>query len=790
MRNDSPTAGVRRPGQVPVPPTTLVGRRGVRASVRRALETSPFVTLTGPGGIGKSRLAVAVATDLAERFVDGVWFIDLTALPAELSIDEYALGIVTGRKHGGSHARAELAGFLRHRRSLVIFDNCETLVGESIRVITAILAAAPETRVLATSRAAFDSLRERVIDVPTLSLPDEGPSASLATAAQSEALHLLLDRVAPVRPDFRLDEENWRIVADVCRRLEGNPLAIELVAPRLRSLTLDRIIRSLDDRLSLTSNDLSVPERHKSIRDMIAWSWNTCTRDERIVWRRCAVFSGGFDLTSAETVCSSDELSVESVWQLIDSLVAKSLIVAASDGENIRFRQLETIAEFGREQLAATDETEIVARKHFDSFAALASNAMRAWPSGDQEGIVAMMRLERSNFASALGWGIATAETRAEACTLATNLRIHWSVDGFLGDGRRWLGRTLELMREPDANRCDALWVLGWIELLQGDFDAAEEHLDEAEHLANTIQGARNVSHIDALRGTATLWRGRAAQAAPVLERAHATALTSQDDVPGPRFVGMLTALACIELEDWDRLRSLEESHAEPTEFARDPWAVSQLEWAFAFAAFRSGRLEESRERFRRAYASSCAFDRVGAALKAETSSWLAASLGDDDRSAMLHGAATAIWSDLGTSIQAFGLTLAAQSRTNTEALRKRFDAQRLAALADAGAALDPDALARVAIGDDVRDVSLPSPADDDPLTPREREVARLMGDGLTNRQIATRLVLSARTVEGHISRILAKLQFESRAQITAWSVKRTHDEASTANASGHEGTT
>ncbi len=649
------------------------------------------------------------------------------------------------------------------------------MLGDAIRLITGILSNAPDVRILATSREAFDSLRERVVEVGPLSLPAMSGSADLRMATQTESMRLLVDRVVPVRPDFRLDETNWRIVAEVCRRLEGNPLAIELVAPRLRSLTLEQLVSGLDDRLSLASNDRSVPERHRSIRDMIAWSWNTCTDSERAVWRRCAVFSGGFDLSASEIVCSDADVPREAVWQILDHLVAKSLVVAVADSESMRFRQLEMISEFGREQLRMSGEADAVAERHFRCFAQIAHEVVAVWPEADQQSAVWMMRRERSNFARALEWGLTNPGRRAEACRLAVDLRIHWAIDGYLSDGRRWLGRVLELEPDDPRDRCDALWVLAWLEILHGDLAVAEVHLADAERWAVGLADESVLGHIEALLGTTMLWRGLPEAAWPVLQRGHERARTVEDSVPGPRFVGMLTALALVDLGEHVRLQELEDLHADDERPGLDRWGGSQLEWAFALAAWRSGRLDEADWRFRRAFESNSAFDRVGTALKVDVRSWLAVSRGEYVRAAMLSGAAASIWSNLGTSISAFGSTLAQQAEAAEANLRLHIAEPRLRSLLAAGAALDYDALVRLATGGEVPGVD---DSGDDPLTPREREIGELLGEGLSNRQIATRLVLSPRTVEGHISRILAKLQLESRGQITAWALRHSSEGA------------
>lgn len=754
-------------GNAPVPATSLVGRRAARTAVRRALEQTSFVTLTGPGGIGKSRLAIAVAEDVLPKYPDGVWFIDLSELPVDVKIEDYVLDAIAGPDHSQRRSEGRLISYLRSLRALLIFDNCESQLGPAIKLITRILSSGRDIHVLATSREAFDSVRERVIPVQPLGVPDADAMVDPYHVAQFDSVKLLLDRASAVRPGFRVDEDNWRMVASVCSRLEGNPLAIELVASRLRSLTIGEVATSLADRLSIATKDLSVPVRHKSLRSMIDWSWDLCTESERVLWRRCSMFAGGFDLAAAERVCGSEGFA-DAVWAVIDHLVAKSLIVATSTGASIRFRLLETIAEYGREQLSASGELDTISERHFDYFASVAQTACDDWGSSSQPDVVTAMRTERSNFARALEWSFTAAGAQSRGMRLAANLRIHWAVDGFLRDGSRWMNRALAGSDEPSEVRGDALWVSAWISILQGDATAAEARLAEAWEIAESLADDRLRAYVHLFRGTADLWRGDLDIALERLGAAHAYfAAATRDECPGPHFVSMLYALALAETGHYDEIRELDDGNPSRPEHETERWGTSQLLWAYAYGIWMAGDYETASARLQHALRMNLAFDRVGTALKIDSLAWMSASRRQLQRAARLLGAARAIWSDLGTSIAAFGTKFAERSDDCYAALQAAISPTQLDSFLAEGARLDYESLLAYAV--DTKNSAAVTGSNGDILTARERQVADLLADGLSNRRIAERLVLSPRTVEGYVASVLSKLALESRSQVVAW---------------------
>ena len=390
------------PGHLPVDLTSFVGRRSEVADTKQALAQSRLVTLIGVGGVGKTRLAVRAATDVRRAYADGVWFVDLSTLnDEELLVSTVATALELQSRSRG-WAPAALARHLTERDLLIVLDNCEQVRDACAVLVDTLLRACPSLNELAMSRQALEIIGERLVAVHPLGIPDAGDTPSPDALEKYDAVVLFTERAQAVAPGFQITEENHEAVATLCRRLDGIPLALELAAARLRVLSPQQIVARLDEHTALLRSGSSVaPERHRSLRSLIDWSYGLCSPEEPTRWARLAVFAGTFDHEAAEEVCAGDDLPQVLVLDLLTGLVDKSILLTEAGVDAVRYRMPETIRAFGREQLAATGEESTLRRRHRDHFARMYL-AHEQWFGPRQRELLAGMLLERDNYRAAL----------------------------------------------------------------------------------------------------------------------------------------------------------------------------------------------------------------------------------------------------------------------------------------------------------------------------------------------------------------------------------------------------
>ncbi|MPY63579.1 LuxR family transcriptional regulator, partial [Streptomyces spongiae] len=638
-------------GNLPAALTTFVGRRRDLAEIRRRLGAARLLTLTGVGGVGKTRLALEAAVAARRGFADGVWLVDLAPVrdpSAVASATATALGVPD---LGARPVLDQLTGHLARRRALIVLDNCEHLVDACAELAEALLSGAPGLRILATSRRTLGIGGEHVCTVPPLSVPDE-------------AVELLLDRASAIRPEFRVTEANRDTVTRLCARLDGLPLAIELAASRLRTLTVEQVTDRLEDRFALlTGGSRTARPRQRTLRALIDWSYELCSPAERLLWNRLSVFAGGFDLDAAEGVCSGDGVPREDVLDLVDRLVAQSVVLSTAHEGTARYRMLETIRQYGRRRLAESGPTEErrLLRRHRDHFRALAEHLAAHWYGPGQEEALTRLRTEHGNLRVALeyGGGEPTVDDDAQASlALVAALRYHWCADGFLGEGRRRIDRALAGAPEPTPARARALWVAAWAALLQGDHDSADRRLDEAEELGERLDDTVVRAYVRGLRGTSALFRGRLEEAASRYEDAVA-AQTAAGEGTGVLFSLFQLVVARAHLGD-PRAEDTGRHAVATAEAHGERWCRSYALWALGHDAWVRGDPESGMALTRAALEIQRGFnDYVGVALMLELFAWITASDGDHGRAARVLGCVRALWQDVGTTISAFGPHLA-----------------------------------------------------------------------------------------------------------------------------------
>jgi predicted ATPase/class 3 adenylate cyclase len=477
---------------LPLQPTPLIGREKEVAEVCDLLgaEATRLLTLTGPGGIGKTRLALQAAADLLDEFPDGTYFVQLATLTeAELFISAVAetLGV---REIGEQPLDETLKDYLHERRLLLLLDNFEQVLGAA-PTVTELLTAAPGLKVLATSRAPLGLYGEHELPVPPLTLPDLKLQPPLERLTQYEAVGLFVERARAVKPDFKVTNESAPAVAEICVRLDGLPLAIELAAARIKMLPPKAMLQRLSSRLKLlTGGARDLPERQRTLRATIEWSFALLNEGEQVLFGRLAVFSGGRTLEAIEAICDAEgDLPME-VFDGVSSLLDKSLL-RQEEGPNgePRFVMLETVHEFAREKLKESAEAEEINRAHAQYFLTLAEEANPELKGANQLEWLERLEAEHDNMRAALTWALKRKEVEV-ALRLGGALWWFWSMRGYHSEGRRWLEEALAMDgRVSPEVRAMALAGVGELAFDQGDLDRAQEACQEGLELLEHEEG-------------------------------------------------------------------------------------------------------------------------------------------------------------------------------------------------------------------------------------------------------------------------------------------------------------
>ncbi|POX39004.1 LuxR family transcriptional regulator [Streptomyces sp. Ru73] len=766
----------RRGGELPAETTSFIGRKREIAQIAEVLDRFRLVTLTGPGGVGKTRTAVRAAHQLRDRSPDGVHLVPLSALAEPELLPNTVAAALDLPEQAARPAMEVLTAYLADKKALIILDTCEHLIDACALLADELLCAAPDVRLIATSRQPLDIAGEHILPIPPLSVEDDPDPAARCgrPGPRSDALQLFADRTAAAVPGFTLTDDNLADATSLCRRLDGIPLAIELAVSRLRALSLEEILGRLDRRfLLLTGGRRTTVPRHQTLRTTIGWSHDLSTPQERVLWARLSVFAGEFSLEAAEGVCADDGvLPAEEVLDALFGLVEKSVVLRVETEVGTRYRMLDTIREFGRDQLAAGAEEAGLRRRHAAYFLDRAEEFDAAWTGDTQLSWVRRFRYDQANLRVALETCTGTPGLAYDGLCLATRLWGYWQCTGLYTEGRYWLRRALDVSREPTPERVKALWLTSWYLDVQGERGDNWALLDEAEEIAARAGDARGLAWTLAYRHHAHYFRGTVEGVAEGYEDARRRMAEAGDEV-----ALLITAFQFafahflaggigegIALCD----ESLRRNAAHPQEHWSRSWAL----WVKSVGLWLKGESAQSIECCREGIRSKAALrDTMGIAHFLEGFAWYAAEQGHFERVGALQGAADALWRKAAKEAR-FAIPVLHELHDNAAALaREALGADAFHRAFTEGGSLTLAEAVELALDEDFTKMpELPvragGPADE--LTPRERQVAALVTRGLTNREIAEKLVVSKRTVDSHIEHILAKLGFSSRAQIAA----------------------
>ncbi|WP_442972603.1 ATP-binding protein [Rhodococcus sp. JS3073] len=752
--------------------TSFVGRRRELTEAKRLLSLARLVTLTGVGGVGKTRLAVRVAANVRRAFDDGVWLIELGELSDPDLLADTVVAALGLRKQSSDPSLELLAEHLADRRVLLVLDNCEHLVEAAAVLSETLLRQCPGLRILATSREPLGIGGEAVMRVPPLTVSDPDRPSSLQGLAEHDAVTLFAQRAEATAPGFVLSEANRVTITRICQRLDGLPLAIELAAARLRVLSPQQILDRLTDRYRLlTVGSRGAPVRQQTLKLSIDWSYDLCEPVEQQLWARLSVFAGGFELDAAESL-GTGLLAREEVMDVVARLVDQSILIREEASTVARYRLLESLREYGYQKLREMGEEAALRRRHRDWCLQLVTQAEEEWIGPQQLAWITRLEREQPNMRDALQFCVTEpGEDEAEAgLQVAAALHTLWLTHGLLSEGRCWLDRVLaHHSGQPTAERIKALSANAALAAIQGDLRKGAVLVEEGETLAAYLGDTglqAIVTHVDGLQA---LFGGDLPRAVACFEaalegfRAEGDLMRLIEDLVG-------LELASGLLGDMPRAIACKEEVLAITELYGESVQRACSLWAFALAVWQTDHMHASRLLEQSVRLARVVDDRLNVAMSLEALAWIAAADHLDRRAAVLLGAAAAL------SQTVVGATIAVPTLLtyHDECVRQARRALGMQVFDEEvrhGEAMTFENALAYAL-DEHRTASRTRADTATGLTKRERQVAGLVAEGLTNKAIAAQLVISQRTAQGHVEHVLAKLGFTSRAQIAAWVVE------------------
>lgn len=481
-----------RPNNLPIQLTSLVGRERDLGDVKALLDTCRLVTLSGSGGVGKTRVALQIGADLIDRFRDGVWFADLAPITDPELVSSVIAKVLGISQQEGRRVDESIPRWLKGKQLLIILDNCEHVVEAAARIADAIIHNCSEVLVLSTSRQALGISGEVVHRLPSLAIPDKGLRANEALAYG--AIALFVDRAKAAETRFALTDDNAPIVTNICRRLDGIPLAIELAAARVSVLSIPHLAQRLDERFKiLTGGSRTALPRQKTLVALIDWSYDLLTAQEQTLFNRLGIFAGAFSLAAAATVCGWDGVDEIEILDLLSSLTGKSLVVADTGGERERYHLLESTRAYALEKLNTIGERDRLGRRHGEYFCAQAQESDERYGTSSTETWLASVELEIDNYRAVLEWGLTQGEDTVVGAAIAGALESLWFRGGLAAEGRYWMGLALGRVSEAERPQVVArLWLaLAWLLSGRRMFEAAQRAVVLYESTRDHRRGAR-----------------------------------------------------------------------------------------------------------------------------------------------------------------------------------------------------------------------------------------------------------------------------------------------------------
>ncbi|MEU6674444.1 BTAD domain-containing putative transcriptional regulator [Streptomyces sp. NPDC046925] len=656
VRDEAPAASPlsERGGGLPAETTSFVGRGRERIEAGRLLDVARLVTLTGVGGVGKTRLALRVAADAAGSCPDGVWTVDLAPLTDPRLLDRAVCEALGFQDQSALPGREVLVRRLRDMRTLLVLDNCEHVVTAVADLVHTLLRAAPGLRVLATSRHLLHVQGEHVL--PLAPLPPD------------EALRLLSDRAAASAPGVRVAEAGGGAARQLCRRLDGIPLAIELAAIRLATFSAEEILERLDDRFQfLADTDTGTrgapgaphtpASRYvRTLRGVVDWSHDLCTEPEQVLWARLSVFSGDFGLEAAETVCSGDGIDREQLVRLLSGLVDKSILSMGSRERRTRYRLLETIRQYGGRRLRALGQETVLRRRHLDYYRTMAATTAAQWCSPLEVDWLTALRRELPNIRAALDFSATQPGEAGAGLEITVNLTRtrFWFFSSTLGEGRHWFERTLAPVLPAavaDPALVGAMTLRAWVAMCQGEQDTARTYLTACHRLAGRIPGSEPLPSVLFIQGAdAILIRGCPTSIA-LFDRARRR-MREAGLTGDAHMATMLWAMACTFFGERDAAFEACEEYVADGRARGGSWACSWTRWVHGLTELLHGDPYDAVRLIRESLVPQWDIDdRWGPVWGVESLAWAAEATDEPDYAAQLLGAAAQLRRTTGVAL-------------------------------------------------------------------------------------------------------------------------------------------
>ncbi len=589
---------------LPIPLTSFIGREKEIGTVKQLLaahDRERLLTLTGAGGSGKTRLALEVATKLRDVFPDGVWFVQLAPLSNHTLVAQTVVITLGLHEEANRSALTILSDFLQSKRALLILDNCEHLIQASAQLAETLLQACPTLHILVTSREALGIAGEIPYLVPTLTTPN--PHATLETLPHYEAVRLFVERAQTALPGFALTKDNASAIAKVCHQLDGIPLALELAAARVKTLRVEQIAVRLEDRFDLlTGGSRTALPRHQTLQALINWSHDLLSEPERLLFRRLAVFGGGWTLEAAEVVSVGDGVAAEAVLDLLTQLVNKSIILAErAQGQEARYRMLETIRQYARGRLIEASDDEQICGQHLNFFLQWTEQAEAKLRGPQQLEWLNRIEAEHDNLRAALEWSLVQAERGEDSLRLAGALFLFWHQRGHVSEGRTWLARALTNPVAPRAGaaRARALYAAGYLAHIQGDTMAAKAVLEESAELWRALGAVGQTGLAYALTSLGGSMRdlGDPGAARSIVGEAIAL-FREQDERWGLAYALCILSLAIRDQDDYALARSVIDESVALWQDLGDQWGLRLSNSYLGEVAMRQGDYEEAKRHY------------------------------------------------------------------------------------------------------------------------------------------------------------------------------------------------
>ncbi len=813
------------PNNLITPLSSFIGREKDIAGVKQWFMDYRLVTLTGPGGCGKTRLALRVASELTAAYEHGVWLVEFASLSDPSLIPQAVASVLGVREYPGAELSQILVDFLSSRRSLLVFDNCEHLIAGIANLAQNLLQFCPNLSILATSREELGIPGEAIWGVPPLSLPIYQPWTDPAAAAQtvasylkSESVRLFLARVAAVSPGFALTIENGPWVAEICRHLDGMPLAIELAAARVRSLSVQQISERLNDRFNLlTAGSRTAPLRQQTLAATLDWSYALLTEAERRVLQRLSVFAGGAALEAAEAVCNCDCVRPDEIMNVLAHLVDKSLVEAYQSSAEIRYRLLETIRQYAREKLSEQRDEENCRDCHLDYFVHWAEKAEPILTGPDQIQGLERFETEHDNLRAALEWSSLN-ENRARAgLRLAAGCGIFWRYHCYVSEGRRRFSVALapecvqdrskvhahalvesanlaylqadypaeqellegalpiwrELGQEGRSGLAFTLELFGEIKTAEGYNDSALPLFQEALNIYSQLNEKDGISLINMQLGWVAIRTGNYPLAETHLQKFLALA-QELGDKTGLTYAHSGLGEVAVRQKQFSRARNLLEKALTFSRERGDKWGEATILGSLGWLALRQQNFERMRDYLQESVSIRLDLgDKGGVAWCLEKLADAAVQEGEPHKAVKIFSCAAVLRIPVHAAIDPVDRPVYDDLLSD---LRARLGQSTYAACQEEGQGMRIKEMVAYALSKPFRRFNRAPASEKEKyqgLSKRERETAFLIAQGKSNREIAHLMTIGEKTAETYVTRILNKLGFTSRVQIATWAVEK-----------------